>query len=443
MPYAEPRVTVIANSDISKFKYRPLAVHLSEASEILDDRIDEFTITVQKHHQLDEGLFGNAASKSTNEIVAVGRIACDTPDAKINAASMVLEASRRMGAGLRVPLKFESKITAEFFPGQIVALRGTNTTGDYFTVSEVLDMPLQAPSAFPASSVNTVNERLGDSPLNLMISAGPYTADDNLDFEPLKELCTKASESSADALILVGPFLDIEHPLLATGDFELPDGADIEPDVATLTDVFRVLVGGPIRQLSQENPSITILIVPSTRDAVNKHVSWPQAAFDRKGLGLPGAKRAMCVPNPVTLTINDFVIGISAQDVLWDLRKEEANVGTPKEGNLLTRLSQHVIHQGHFYPLFPPSNRATLPKPGYEAGMATGTPMDIAYLKLGEFPNVRPDLLVLPSALPPYLRVSRSIFLLFLSNKLRQRKAFLLSTQEPCQNEKDRAHMSR
>lgn len=393
-------------------KYRPLALHLSEASEILDDRIDEFTIAVQKHHQLDEGIFGNAASRSNNEIVAVGRIASDTPDAKLNPSSIVLEASRRMGSGIRTPLRFDPQINTDLFPGQIVACKGSNTTGDYFTVMEILTLPVQPPSAFTVSAIENVNQRLHEqdnaSPLNLMVSAGPYTSDDNLGFEPLKELCNKASETSADVLIIIGPFLDIEHPLVATGDFELPDDADLDPDVATLSDVFRVLIGEPLKQLAQDNPALTILIVPSTRDAVNKHVSWPQAAFDRKGLGLPGAKRAMCVPNPVTLTINDFVIGISAQDILWDLRKEETNIGAPKEGNLLTRLSQHVIHQGHFYPLFPPYSRENLPKPGFVDGVATGTPMDIAYLKLGEFPNVRPDLLILPSSLPPHLRVSSS-----------------------------------
>ena len=390
-----------------------MALHLSEASETLDDRIDEFTLTIQKHHSLEDSSFGSAASKSTSEIIAVGRIASDTSDAKLNAASMVLEMGRRAGAGLRVPLKFANSLSSEFFPGQIVALRGTNASGEYIAVDEVLEIPMQPPSAFLPSAIKTINDRLGvmdgdmstAHPLNLMISAGPYTADDNLSYEPLRELCNKAASSSADVLILIGPFLDVEHPLIASGDFDLPDDADLEPDFATLTDLFRVLVGNPLRQLAQENPNLTMLLVPSTRDAVNKHVSWPQAAFERKGFGLPPPKRAMCIPNPVTVTINDMTIGISAQDILWDLRGEEVNIGKPKESNLLTRLSKHVIQQGHYYPLFPPTNRSSLPKPGIEDGQATGTPLDTAYLKLGEFANVRPDLLILPSALPPFLRV--------------------------------------
>ena len=420
-PAAEPRIKFRANTDLPKYNYRPLAMHLSEASEVLDDRIDEFAQSVQKHHNLDESAFGNAASKSTNEIIVVGRIASDTPDSKMNANSIVIEMSRKAGAGLRVPLKFRTGVTGSFFPGQIVALRGTNASGDSFTVAEVLEIPMLPASTSPPSAIEATNERLGIediadasalNALNVIMSSGPYTADDNLDFEPLKALCDKAIETSADVLILVGPLLDTEHPLIASGDFELPDDPLLEPDRATMSDAFRILVSKPLQRLVESVPNITILIVASARDVVNKHVSWPQAAIPKRDLGLP--KQAKTVPNPVIVTCNDMVVGISAQDILYDLRLSEASVGAPKESNLLTRLTRHIIQQAHFFPLFPPVNREWLPKPSIEDAKATGTPLDTSYLKLGEWPNTRPDLLVLPSALPPFAKVQYNldIFLL-------------------------------
>ena len=387
-------------------------MHLSEASEVLDDRIDEFLSLVQSAHNFEDSVFGNAASKSTSEIVAVGRIACDTPEGKLNVASLVLETSRRTGAGLRVPLTVDSLSSYEFFPGQIVAVRGINASGKYFAAREVLDVPLLPPVASLPSTLDAVNERVRasseDSPtsssaLNIMISSGPYTTDDNLDFEPLHAICEKASETYADVLILIGPFFDIEHPLLATGDFDLPDDSSIEPDKATLTDAFRTMVAGPLRRLAQAVPSIMIILVPSVRDAVNKHVSWPQEPFGKKELGLP--KQAKTVSNPVTISLNEVVIGISAQDILYDLRREEVLVGRPKENNMLARLPRHVIQQRHFYPVFPPVNRTNLPKPGTEEGIATGIPLDVSYLKLGEWLNVRPDILIMPSALTPFAKV--------------------------------------
>ena len=410
-PPAEARVRLTANTDLKKFSYKPLAMHLSEASEILDDRIDEFQSLIQAHHNLEDSAFGSAANQATSEIVAVGRITSDALEGRLNASSLMLETSRRTGAGLRVPLKVES-VAFEFFPGQIVAVRGINASGGYFSVNEVLEMPLLPPAASLPSTIDALNERLGveeagsenaSHALNVIVSSGPYTADDNLSFEPLQALCEKAAETYADVLIMIGPLLDLEHPLLASGDFDLPDDASIQPDKATLNDVFRILVGTPIRHLALQVPNITIILVPSVRDAVNKHVSWPQEPFDKKVLGLP--KQAKVVTNPVTVSLNEIVVGISAHDVLWDLRREEVKVGRTKESDLMARLPRHLIHQRHFSPLFPPSDRTALPRTGTEESLATGMPMDVSYLMLGEWLNVRPDMLITPSALSPFAKV--------------------------------------
>ncbi|KAL8846255.1 MAG: hypothetical protein Q9221_008645 [Calogaya cf. arnoldii] len=413
-PHAESRVKLTANTDLKKFRYRPMAMHLSEASEVLDDRIDEFQSLIQSHHSLDDSAFGNAAAQGTNQILAVGRIASDSSEGKLNAASMVLEMSRRTGAGLRVPLKVES-VSHEFFPGQIVAVRGINASGDYFSVDEVLNVPLLDLAASRQSTIDSFNERLGvteeedhsipSKALNVITGSGPYTSDDNLAFEPLNALCQKAEELCADMLILIGPFLDTEHPLLASGDFDLPDDPSIEPDRATLVDAFRLLIAKPLQALAKAIPSITIVCIPSTRDVMNKHVSWPQDNLPGRKLGLP--KQAKMVSNPVTVSINEFVVGISAQDVLYELRREEVVVGNKqgREGNLLARLPRHLIEQRHFFPLYPPVDRTLLPKPGTEEGVAVGMPMDVSYLKLGEWLEARPDMLIQPSALPQFAKV--------------------------------------
>ncbi|KAL6721766.1 DNA-directed DNA polymerase alpha subunit pol12 [Lecanora helva] len=413
-PPSEARVRLTANTDLKKFSYKPMAMHLSEASEVLDDRIDEFQSLVQAHHGLDDAAFGSAANRATSEIIAVGRIASEALEGKLNASSLMLETSRRTGAGLRIPLRIES-LSYEFFPGQIVAVRGINASGLYFSVNEVLELPLLAPAVSSLSTLEAHNTRLGvedgaesaTQAMNVMISSGPYTADDNLDFEPLRVLCERAAESYTDVLIMVGPIFDLEHPLVATGDFDLPDDPSIEPDKATLSDAFRILVGKPLSQLALQVPNITIILVPSVRDVINKHVSWPQEPFEKKPLGLP--KKARVVTNPVTISLNEVVIGISAQDVLYDLRREEVLVGRPKEPSLLSRLPRHVIQQRHFYPIFPPADRNTLPKTGTTEGVATGMPLDTAYLKLGEWLNVRPDMLITPSALSPFAKVVDSV----------------------------------
>ncbi|KAL1966877.1 hypothetical protein VTN77DRAFT_3842 [Rasamsonia byssochlamydoides] len=412
-PYAEARIRPTANTDLKKFGYKPMAMRLSEASEVLDDRIDEFAEVFQKHYP--DVTFGSAATQSTSEIVAVGRIASDSLEGKLNTASLVLETSRRTGAGLRVPLKVDSLPSVQFFPGQIVALRGINASGEYFSVKEVLPVPLLPPAASSPATIDAINERLGgvdsEQPLNVFIASGPYTADDNLEFEPLNELCKKAAEEYADALILMGPFVDLEHPLIASGDFDLPDIPGLDPDTANLTTLFRHFITGPLHKLCAAVPSITIVLVPSVRDAVSKHVSWPQEQLPKKELGLP--KQARMVSNPVTLSLNEVVIGMCSHDVLYELRKEEALGGRPTEGNLLTRLPKYIIEQRHFYPIFPPSSRDSLPKgSGADAVLPAGAMLDVSYLKLGEWWNVRPDVLITPTLLPPFVKVVESVLVI-------------------------------
>jgi DNA polymerase alpha subunit B len=381
-----------------------MAMHLSEASEALDERIDNFLALIQKAHNLEDSSFGNAAARSTSEIVAVGRIACDTAEGKLNAASLVLEMSRRMGAGLRVPLKVDALPSYQFFPGQIVALRGTNASGLYFTVKEVLSMPkLPMPSSLP-NNIETINERLEVSedstslPLNIIIASGPFTAEDNLDFEPLQALCDKAEESMADALILSGPFLDIEHPMLASGDFELPDVRGLDEE-ASLAALFRIWISPPLQRLCSAVPSITIIMIPSVRDALNKHVSWPQARFAKKDLALP--KQVTMLPNPSFISLNEVVFAVSSQDILYELSREQLSHGPAPD--LLTRLPGYLIDQRHFFPLYPPMSRDKLSNNGIVK--ATGACIDLGFYKLGEWMQVKPDVLILPSMLTPSIKV--------------------------------------
>lgn len=420
-PSSEPRIKLKANTDLSKFSYKPMAMKLSGASEILDDRIDGFLDLVQQHHSLEDGAFGNPANQSANEIVTVGRIASDTNEGKLNAASLVLETSRRTGAGLRVPLKLDGVSGYEFFPGKIVALRGSNASGDYFSVSEILDIPLLPPAASTVGEVDIIRAKLrGDSdedsirPLNILISSGPYTADLNLDFEPLQAFCERALTTHADALILLGPFLDVEHPMIKSGNIpDLPTSLNINPDTATFTDVFRGLISLPLQRLTQALPNLQIILVPSVRDAVHKHISWPQDKINRKELGLP--KQVASVTNPVTISLNEIVVGISSEDVLQELHYEKCAGGHSLQENLLARLSKQVIEQRHFFPIFPSTARENLPKPTATEGnndKAAGASLDLSYLALGEWQHVRPDVLITPSTLAPFAKVVESVLVI-------------------------------
>ncbi|KIY04057.1 uncharacterized protein Z520_00749 [Fonsecaea multimorphosa CBS 102226] len=420
-PFSQARLRLVSGTEYKKFQYKPMAMRLRESSEVLDERIDDFLALIQKAHNLEDSAFGNAAAQRTSEIIAVGRIACDTADGKLNSASLVLEMSRRMGAGLRVPLKVDGLPSYQFFPGQIVALRGTNASGLYFTVKEVLSVPkLPMPSSLP-SNIEAINERLEVSdnssslPLNIMIASGPFTAEDNLDYEPLQALCEKAEESMADALILLGPFLDVEHPMLASGDFDLPDVRGLDQE-ASLAALFRLWISTPLQRLCSAVPGITVVTIPSTRDLMSKHVSWPQERLTKKDLALP--KQVTMLPNPSFISLNEVVFGVSSQDILYELSREQLSHGPGQD--LLTRLPGYLIDQRHFFPLFPPMSRDKLSSNGVVK--ATGACLDVGYLKLGEWMQVKPDVLILPSMLTPSIKVVDSVMVIN-PGQLSKRKA--------------------
>jgi hypothetical protein len=89
---------------------------------------------------------------SQEDVVVVGRIVASAEiepmsgPSKLNEASITLESSRMMGSGVRVPLRFNTPFKIHgssrvgFFPGAIVALRGRNGGGGWFSVSEVLSV---------------------------------------------------------------------------------------------------------------------------------------------------------------------------------------------------------------------------------------------------------------------------------------------------------------
>ncbi|PVH99445.1 DNA polymeras-like protein alpha/primase associated subunit [Periconia macrospinosa] len=436
----ESRIKLKANTDMSKFSYKTMAMKLSEASEVLDDRIDEFRQLIQDHLKLEDSAFGNPSYQSPSEIIAVGRICSDTSEGKLNTASLVLEGSRRWGSGRRVPLKVEGLPSYNFFPGQIVALRGTNASGDTFVVSEILSLPLLTQPATTPADLDTHNARYLDSaesdpsnvrPLQVYVASGPYTTDQNLDFAPLETLLDNAATAKADAVVLFGPFLDAEHPSIRSGDFDVPAHLT-NPDQATMTDIFRHYISSAIQSLTARAPKCNIILVPSLRDAHHHHASFPQDKFLKRELGLgPAGKMVQCVTNPMTLSMNEFIVGMSSIDILDMLRREEITGGKAKAINPYERGARNVIEQRSFLPLFPPTAREKFGAPAaveekvYKEGgeekedeqgpspfLPLGTMIDTSYLKLGEMLNVRPDILITPSVLQGCVKVVESVLVI-------------------------------
>ena len=98
-------------------------------------------------------------------------------------------------------------------------------------------------------------------------------------------------------------------------------------------------------------------------------------------------RRVHCVSNPCTLKINEVVIGVTGTDAIFHMSADESNANLPP-GSRLARISQHMLQQQSYYPLFPP---------------ARGTNLDLKRIGKWSMP-CQPDLLIVPSKLTSFAR---------------------------------------
>lgn len=393
-------VKVFANFDAKKYKFRTMRTKLLETADILDDQIDQFIKIYSSYLNITS--FNNPSIVSQNEITTIGRIVPDSPttqtDQQLNAQSLSLETSRSIGIGSRIQLDLSGLSSYSLFPGQIVALRGKNPNGDSFKVSEIIEPPLLGAPISPLDELSTQTD------MKIIITSGPYTTSHNLDFQILGNLVDKINNQiHPHTVIMFGPFVDITHPLVQSGEL-----ADLPAKVNTLDEVF-IKVVSPI--LKRINNKVNVILIPSLKDSVSKHASYPQDSFDRKYLNL--GKNFKCFPNPSIFQLNEALIGVSNNDIFKDLKDVVA--GDASQVNRFDRIANYIIQQRKFYPLFPGSIRSRKRKSSSLEAVVSSE-LNIPYSGLTEFGSVIPDILILPSDLKFFAKVIKNVLIINPSN---------------------------
>lgn len=419
LPFNEVKVEPFY--DAKKYRFRTMRQNLQEASDVLDDQIDSFAKIIQNHYKLSPNDFADPTIQSQSEIYTVGRIVPDSPtyDKFLNPESLALETSRIGGVGRRVRLDLSQINELSLFLGQIVALKGKNANGDYFTVDSTLTLP------YPNSPVSTPQElqeyqaNLEGSSLKVIVTCGPYFADDSFSLELLQDFISRINnEAKPHVLIMFGPFIDITHPLIASG--KLPNFPQFKAQPKTLDELFSKLFAPILKTISSH---IQVVLIPSTRDAISNHAAYPQASLFRKSLQLP-KKNFKCVTNPSSFQINEIYFGCSNVDTFKDL-KEVIKGGTTSSRYRLDRVSEHILQQRRYYPVFPGSIRTRVKAENSSVKKKTnymknneekvyehisGVDLDVGYLGLTEFVGgFSPDIMIIPSELQYFARVVQNV----------------------------------
>lgn len=327
-----------------------------------------------------------------------------------------------------------------------------------------LTNPALCPSSYPPThapqpSHPHTQPKQGGEPLNIMTAAGPFTTSDTLDYEPLMALLSRVIKLKPDVLILTGPFVDVSQPLLSAGDVQLDDydaegrRAGVHGASYEMVFIERIVRDGLTTLFSTENGGdenlpTSIVLVPSLLDGHHECV-YPQPPFgDRTqvqtpffseplgvlniphsrghddddaaaaggGMGAVGAdhrRRVYLMPNPCMFRVNEVLVGVTSQDVLFSLSKDEVSHNIT--GNRCARgrlISPHLLicpspvvccclyicpsaplgsHNAYcLYPLNLPNLTLTLhtcqtltltlPTPALQAGPPRGTPAAAAVL---------------------------------------------------------------
>ncbi|GAA5950810.1 hypothetical protein JCM21900_002025 [Sporobolomyces salmonicolor] len=409
------RILLGTDRSQTDYNYRIAYERAMERSEVLDNLIDEAAQVFREYYNIEE--FGDPSVQSQEDILVVGRLCPETDSAKMTETSTWLESSRMLGSGARVLLKFEPDMKVRgappggggmgMFPGCMVALKGTNGGGKLFSVKEILMMPpidasYTSPSEILTKQYGDGPKELNGNPMSVIVASGPYTVESDLEYEPLTALLELVQEERPDVLILLGPFIDASHPLIAAGDVdELP------------SQLFRSRISSKLASLIAASPRTAVLLVPHGRDLTSSHVAFPQAPLAKDELGLPKGVRVL--PNPFMFRINEVMFGVTSVDVLWSLKSQEffrkcpdaepvtAGGNDPLAKDVMARTCRHLLRQRSFYPVFPS------PPP---TKMLDALNLDITHYDLVKMGSSGPDIVIAPSVQKPFSRIVDSTIVL-------------------------------
>lgn len=368
-------------------KYRFMYTSLDERAAKLEEQMNELHDVLAKRYGLTS--IQPVGQPSQELVTNVGRICCEA-SGKLNKTAVVLEGSRASSGGQRVALDLSEMRDYALFPGQIVAVRGMNSSGRRLVAQHIFS---DASLPMPVSTRKRLEEfhhsptHQGGEPLHVMVATGPFSTHADLEYQPLKDLLLVLNKQRPDAIVLVGPFVDSNHPRVKSGDMAIDYGGTTVN--VSFPDLFDLKVQKNIEKAlnaiaKSDGVKPKVVIVPSLDDVQHDFV-YPQPPFEYS-FDVPEARDVVFMSNPCTFALNEVVFSVSANDALLHMGADEiSQFQSAAASGRLARLTEHCLQQRSVYPLFPPRTGAAQ--------------LDLRHRKKYALQHCSPDVLITPSKL--------------------------------------------
>ena len=401
------------------------------------------------------------------------------PPPRLDLHSASLEGSAALSGGRRARLDVSAlRHRWRLFPGQVVAVVGACPAGHTLVASALLPSapPPRAPKAAAAVSRagGDYSSSAATAGMKVVAASGPFTAPGDVAFEALDAVLALAagkgpsssssssrssstSKRPADAVVLVGPFVDERHPAVSSGALDVSFDELFEREVVSRVAEWSRNFGKECGDRGRPPPPVVLL--PSPRDVAGGALT---SAFPAKPLELPAGtpRNVVALPNPATFRIGGLVFGATGHDVLKDLSASQAAGGLGDGGrgggggsgggggggggakknaplaalpgvapkDRMAGLAGALLEQGCFYPLYPPARGTMLdsrlalgngdgaggggvpPPSTSSSSRALSSSSSSSPSVVAPYPGLAmpfsPDVLLLPSDLAPFARVA-------------------------------------
>lgn len=258
------------------------------------------------------------------------------------------------------------------FRGQVVAVEGVNNGPHTRYIAHSI-YSIVNPDVFLHSDADNV---LRSRELHLMFASGPFTANEDLSYEPLTELLRQVKVRQPHVLVLLGPFVDEHHPMIQNASTHLTFD-QIHEGVMTKIEEYLAGIANPPR----------VIVLPALEDVTH------QCVLPQPSLPATAGTKFSYFPNPAVFTINALQFATTSVDVLHHLERNSLISG-PQSSDLHSSLASFVLNQQSLFPIYPPPTEVPIDMPHAEEGLT--------------IPSL-PDALIFTSTIHPFVRTINGV----------------------------------